>query len=230
MSYRNLARVEDADYRQQGVFAELSFEAAPGRVIESGLRVDRWPVADQRSTVRQGMASVANATAGAVDRESLTSGFIRYEHGLWSVPARTSSCSPASATRSEPRITGSASATTNKAWAHGRGPRSVAAHQRSGPHSVVEIRREPLVACRARRRLGRNARGSCFPVRVAPSSSDCTACLSSCPAPSRSNSVKARAFGRTYSSPMIGKWRMRTRVWTAADAASRTPFVSGRAA
>jgi iron complex outermembrane receptor protein len=82
MSYRNLARVEDANYRQQGVFAELSFEAAPGRVIESGLRVDRWRVADQRATVRQGMASVANATAGAVDRESLTSGFIRYEHGL----------------------------------------------------------------------------------------------------------------------------------------------------
>lgn len=81
-SYRDFARSDDARFEQQGVFAELSFEPAPGRIIESGLRVDRWRVVDDRPTVRQGMMMVANATAGAIDRDSLTSGFIRYEHGL----------------------------------------------------------------------------------------------------------------------------------------------------
>jgi len=34
MSY-TMAQVENANYRRQGVFAALSFEAAPGRVIDS---------------------------------------------------------------------------------------------------------------------------------------------------------------------------------------------------
>jgi iron complex outermembrane receptor protein len=82
VSYRNLARVDDASYDQQGLFAEFSYEAAPGRVIESGVRVDSWRATDLRTTVRQGMMTMPNATAGAVDRDTLTSGFIRYEHGL----------------------------------------------------------------------------------------------------------------------------------------------------
>jgi iron complex outermembrane receptor protein len=82
VSYRNLARIDDASYDQQGVFAELSYEAAPGRVIESGVRIDSWRAEDLRTTVRQGMMPMPNATAGAVDNDTLTSGFIRYEHGL----------------------------------------------------------------------------------------------------------------------------------------------------
>jgi iron complex outermembrane receptor protein len=81
-SYAGLPRVEDATFTQRGVFAEMSFEPAPGRLLESGLRIDRWHVADRRSSVRQGMAAVPNSTAGATDRETLTSGFARYEHTL----------------------------------------------------------------------------------------------------------------------------------------------------
>jgi iron complex outermembrane receptor protein len=80
--YTALARVADAEFGQQGLFGELSYELSPGRVLESGLRLDRWRVEDLRSTVRQGMMPVANATAGAVDRDTLQSGFVRYEHGL----------------------------------------------------------------------------------------------------------------------------------------------------
>jgi iron complex outermembrane receptor protein len=82
MPYTAFARVADATFRQHGVFAELAYEPSPGRVIKSGLRFDDWRAADLRSTVRQGMMSAADATAGAVDRDTLESGFVRYEHGL----------------------------------------------------------------------------------------------------------------------------------------------------
>jgi iron complex outermembrane receptor protein len=83
MSYTALERVADANYRQQGLFGELSYAIAPGRVIETGLRLDRWRAEDLRTSVRQGtMMIVPNDTAGAVDRETLRSGFVRYEHGL----------------------------------------------------------------------------------------------------------------------------------------------------
>jgi len=83
MPYTSLARVADANFQQQGLFAEFSHEISPGRVIESGVRVDRWRVEDLRRTVRQGMMTIVpNDTAGAVDRETLRSGFVRYEHGL----------------------------------------------------------------------------------------------------------------------------------------------------
>jgi iron complex outermembrane recepter protein len=81
-AYRSTARIDDARFRQQGLFAELKYVPAPGRTIVSGLRLDRWHVEDHRTSVRQGMALVVNDTAGADDRDWLTSGFLRYEHGL----------------------------------------------------------------------------------------------------------------------------------------------------
>jgi iron complex outermembrane receptor protein len=83
MPYTALPRVADASFGQQGLFGELSYAVAPGRVIEAGLRFDRWRAEDLRTSVRETMMMTApNDTAGAIDRDTLTSGFVRYEHGL----------------------------------------------------------------------------------------------------------------------------------------------------
>lgn len=82
-----LARRTDARYQQQGVFAELSYQLAPGRLVKSGLRLDRWKVEDERALIPLGMMTTANPTAGAEDTTWLTSGFLRYEHGLAADPA-----------------------------------------------------------------------------------------------------------------------------------------------
>jgi iron complex outermembrane receptor protein len=82
MPYQSLARVDDAQFRQQGAFGEATWTMAPGQRWVAGLRVDRWEVEDQRDTVRVGMMTVPNATAGATDRDWLTSGFVRYERDL----------------------------------------------------------------------------------------------------------------------------------------------------
>jgi iron complex outermembrane receptor protein len=82
MPYEAMRRVDDAKYRQRGVFGEATFAAAPGRTWVGGLRLDRWTVDDERATVRAGMTTVPNSTAAATDEDWLSSGFVRYEHGL----------------------------------------------------------------------------------------------------------------------------------------------------
>ncbi len=82
MPYQAMARTVDAQFRKQGAFAELSYQAAPDRQWITGLRLDRWTVDDERLMVRHGMMRVPNATAGETDRAWLPSGFARYEHAL----------------------------------------------------------------------------------------------------------------------------------------------------
>lgn len=81
-AYGDLARVRDARFRQAGAFAEISWEARPGRGVTGGARLDRWIVEDHREVLGRGMSAQANDTAAATDRQWLASGFLRYEHAL----------------------------------------------------------------------------------------------------------------------------------------------------
>ncbi len=82
MPLEALDRNRDARYLQRGLFTELDYQAAPNRTWKGGVRLDRWRVEDEREGIRQGMMIIPNPTAGEVDEEWLTSGFLRYEHGL----------------------------------------------------------------------------------------------------------------------------------------------------
>ncbi|MEZ5598583.1 MAG: TonB-dependent copper receptor [Pseudomonadales bacterium] len=82
-AYQDLPRVDDARFEQRGLFGEFTWQPAPGRSLAWGMRADHWRVEDKRQMVRQGMMTmVPNSTAGARDTDWLTSGFVRYEHGL----------------------------------------------------------------------------------------------------------------------------------------------------
>lgn len=78
------SRVQDAEFADVGLFAELSRPVAgEGRVI-AGIRLDRWRAEDDRLTVPVGSGMMAatspNPTAGARRTSTLSSGFARYEH------------------------------------------------------------------------------------------------------------------------------------------------------
>lgn len=74
----------DADLSNAGVFAELSWRASEdGRTVFGG-RVDRAEVTDKRQTA--GMMPMPNPTAGETRRETLASGFARYEHDARDTP------------------------------------------------------------------------------------------------------------------------------------------------
>ena len=84
--YRDQKRVEDARFRQYGVFSELTWEATPDHRLLAGFRSDAWRAQDQRATVSVGSGMMGgtrtNPTAKDNRRESLTSGFARYERDL----------------------------------------------------------------------------------------------------------------------------------------------------
>ncbi|MBI4938074.1 MAG: TonB-dependent copper receptor [Nitrosomonadales bacterium] len=85
--YTLMPRVQDAVFRNTGVFGEVSHIASErGRVI-GGLRLDGWRAEDSRATITRGMATLANPTANLSRNETLTSGFARYEHDLASSTA-----------------------------------------------------------------------------------------------------------------------------------------------
>ncbi|WP_442683698.1 TonB-dependent copper receptor [Stenotrophomonas sp. JC08] len=79
--WQQLPWMRDADLRNHGAFAELTFgEDTPRRWV-SGLRIDRAEAEDLRQTT--GMMGKPNPTAGQRREETLGSGFLRYErdHG-----------------------------------------------------------------------------------------------------------------------------------------------------
>lgn len=80
--YQSLARMDDARFRSIGVFGELGQPlGAHGRLI-LGARGDAWHSEDERMTLRAGMATVPNPTAGEERDTVLPSGFARYEHDV----------------------------------------------------------------------------------------------------------------------------------------------------
>lgn len=75
-------RVEDASFRNQGLFGEMSHQLGDDARIVGGLRADRWDAKDARATVTVGMGAVANPTANQTRSDTLKSGFVRYERDI----------------------------------------------------------------------------------------------------------------------------------------------------
>lgn len=78
--YTLKARVKDAEFKDVGVFGELHQDVTDASRVIVGLRADQWQATDARSMVmRSMMNSVMNPTANKTRKETLTSGFARYE-------------------------------------------------------------------------------------------------------------------------------------------------------
>jgi iron complex outermembrane receptor protein len=87
-NYANLPRVEDASFRNYGLFGELTHFLGERDKLIAGLRADNWNAQDKRATLTiTGLGTPANPTAGKERSETLTSGFGRYEHDLAGTPA-----------------------------------------------------------------------------------------------------------------------------------------------
>jgi len=81
LPYETLARVQDARFRNYGVFGELTIPFAEAQRIVTGARVDRWYARDYRSTIalNMGMMNLPNPTVGAERNQTLSGGFARWE-------------------------------------------------------------------------------------------------------------------------------------------------------
>lgn len=79
--YQTAARADDMQFKQSGIFTEATHELRHNSRVVAGLRVDQHKVTDSRSRVGM-MGTVANDTKGATDKETLRSGFARYEKDM----------------------------------------------------------------------------------------------------------------------------------------------------
>jgi iron complex outermembrane receptor protein len=74
---------DDADISQTGLFAELDYSFGLRHRIVTGYRADEWKATDPRAMVDRGMMpAVANPTYNDSRKDTLSSGFARYEHKL----------------------------------------------------------------------------------------------------------------------------------------------------
>jgi iron complex outermembrane receptor protein len=85
--YQSKARVQDALFRNYGLFADITHDIGDNDRLLGGIRGDRWRAEDKRATVVTGMTTAVNPTAGQVRNETLGSGFLRFEHDLSAAPA-----------------------------------------------------------------------------------------------------------------------------------------------
>ncbi|QWP75213.1 TonB-dependent copper receptor [Lysobacter sp. K5869] len=79
-TYRAAPWSADARFSTVGAFAEATWRASASSRLAYGARIDRARVEDQRATA--GMMALPNPTFGETRRESLPSGFVRYERDL----------------------------------------------------------------------------------------------------------------------------------------------------
>jgi iron complex outermembrane receptor protein len=83
--YRDQKRMEDLRFSDTGIFAETRWQASDTGSVIAGLRGDRWRARDSRKNIgisggMSGMShSLPNPTVGKHRRETLKSGFLRYE-------------------------------------------------------------------------------------------------------------------------------------------------------
>lgn len=82
------AFVDDAEFKQMGLFSELSYELNPQQTLLAGYRFDQWHAKDQRSQIKGMMMSYPNPTAGKERDENLHSGFVRLEQQMTQIPAK----------------------------------------------------------------------------------------------------------------------------------------------
>ena len=98
--YDEFGWTKDAEFSQYGLFAELTRELSERQKVISGVRIDRAQATDERLmfnshhptatdpvTGKPISMNWANPSAGETRRDTLYSGFLRYEHGLASLPA-----------------------------------------------------------------------------------------------------------------------------------------------
>ena len=83
-NYRSLPWSIDANFANQGLFAETTWRLAPRLRWVAGARVDRAEATDER--VSTGMMGMPNPTAGVTRRETLPAGFLRFEHDVAATP------------------------------------------------------------------------------------------------------------------------------------------------
>lgn len=78
--YTSLERIPDARFEQAGAFVEADWGLDHGGRIVAGARADLWRYRDLRQEIALGMmSSVANPLADFERKDTLHSGFIRYE-------------------------------------------------------------------------------------------------------------------------------------------------------
>ena len=91
--YKDQPRVRDARLQDVGAFAELRWMFAPAQRLVSGLRIDDarargYTLATNGGSAgNMGTMSMAASPVAADRRDTLTSGFLRYEHDLSRLPA-----------------------------------------------------------------------------------------------------------------------------------------------
>lgn len=85
--YTSHSRKEDAQFRNIGMFGELTQWLSDRDRVIAGLRADQWHGEDQRATLTFGMTTKANPTAGKSRDQTLGSGFGRFERDLLDTPA-----------------------------------------------------------------------------------------------------------------------------------------------
>lgn len=84
-AYAQQPWLTDAEMANTGVFAELGWRMRDdGRIVLGG-RADRAEVTDKRQT-SSGMMPMPNPTANDTRKETLASGFVRYEHDALDLP------------------------------------------------------------------------------------------------------------------------------------------------
>ncbi len=91
--YQDKARTEDANFRNYGLFGELTHFLGERDKLLAGLRADNWNAQDRRAASLSAkdasglMYMYANPTSGQSRDKTLASGFARYEHDLAATPA-----------------------------------------------------------------------------------------------------------------------------------------------
>lgn len=86
MPYEARPRVEDANFRNQGLFGEITHYLGERDRLIAGLRADAWKAQDKRASITLGSGAMAstvlNPTAGKRHSATLKSGFARFERDL----------------------------------------------------------------------------------------------------------------------------------------------------
>lgn len=91
-SFASNPRAEDANFRNYGLFGELTHYLGERDKLIAGLRADNWNAEDKRAATLSTkdaaslMYSYANPTSGQSRDKTLTSGFARYEHDMSAGP------------------------------------------------------------------------------------------------------------------------------------------------
>ncbi|MRD72820.1 TonB-dependent copper receptor [Rhodocyclus tenuis] len=80
--YESLPWRDDIEFGQRGLFTEATHHLAQDSRMIGGLRIDWHDATDRRPDGYSTATSPTNTTKGATRRDTLTSGFFRYEHDI----------------------------------------------------------------------------------------------------------------------------------------------------